>query len=45
MRLCGITDLMRDAHPGYVNTRDLDHLVPGPQDDLPSRRLLPESKL
>ncbi|ENH72339.1 Cytochrome b2, mitochondrial [Fusarium oxysporum f. sp. cubense race 1] len=45
MRLCGITDLMRDAHHGYVNTRDLDHLVPGPNDDLPSRRLLPKSRL
>ncbi|KAF4446084.1 putative CYB2-lactate dehydrogenase cytochrome b2 [Fusarium austroafricanum] len=45
MRLCGITDLMRDAHPGYVNTRDLDHLVSGAHDNLPSRRLLPESKL
>ncbi|KAH8665330.1 FMN-dependent dehydrogenase-domain-containing protein [Ilyonectria robusta] len=28
MRLCGITDLMRDAHPRYVNTKDIDHLVP-----------------
>ncbi|KAF4959171.1 hypothetical protein FGADI_1858 [Fusarium gaditjirri] len=45
MRLCGMADLMQDAHPGYVNTRDLDHLVPGPKDDLPSRHLLPESKL
>lgn len=45
MRLCGMTDLMRDAHPGYVNTRDLDHLVPGPKDCLPIRRRLPESKL
>ncbi|RKL43033.1 hypothetical protein BFJ72_g4446 [Fusarium proliferatum] len=45
MRLCGMTDLMRDAHPGYVNTKDLDHLVPGPKDHPPSRRPLPESKL
>lgn len=29
MRLCGITDLMRDAHPDYVNTAAIDHLVPG----------------
>ncbi|KAF7521541.1 hypothetical protein G7054_g12418 [Neopestalotiopsis clavispora] len=28
MRLCGITDLMRDASPDFVNTNDLDHLVP-----------------
>ena len=26
--LCGMTDLMRDASPKYVNTTDLDHLVP-----------------
>ncbi|KAF5981650.1 CYB2-lactate dehydrogenase cytochrome b2 [Fusarium coicis] len=41
MRLCGITDLMRDAHPGYVNTRDLDHLVPGPQDGLANSTVCP----
>ena len=29
MRLCGMTDLMRDAHPDYVNTSELDVLVPG----------------
>ncbi|KAJ9642674.1 hypothetical protein H2204_002322 [Knufia peltigerae] len=29
MRLCGMTDLMRDAHPDYVNTAAIDHLVPG----------------
>lgn len=28
MRLCGMTDLMRDAHPEYVNTAEIDHLVP-----------------
>ncbi|KAL9126058.1 MAG: hypothetical protein Q9217_004836 [Psora testacea] len=27
MRLCGITDLDQ-AHPGMVNTRDVDHMVP-----------------
>ncbi|KAF9888273.1 hypothetical protein FE257_008843 [Aspergillus nanangensis] len=27
MRLCGMADLMRDAHPGYTNTRQIDHLV------------------
>ncbi|KAH7165257.1 FMN-dependent dehydrogenase-domain-containing protein [Dactylonectria macrodidyma] len=32
MRLCGMTDLMRDAHPRYVNTRDIDHLVPNEED-------------
>lgn len=26
MRLCGITDIDQ-AHPGLVNTRDVDHLV------------------
>jgi len=30
MRLCGMADLMRDAHPDLVNTADIDHLVPGP---------------
>ncbi|KEF63562.1 uncharacterized protein A1O9_01540 [Exophiala aquamarina CBS 119918] len=28
MRLCGMTDLMRDAHPDFVNTGEIDHLVP-----------------
>ncbi len=28
MRLCGMTDLMRDAHPDYLNTAAIDHLVP-----------------
>jgi len=28
MRLCGMTNLMRDAHPDFVNTGDIDHLVP-----------------
>lgn len=28
MRLCGMTDLMRDAHPEFVNTAEIDHLVP-----------------
>ena len=27
MRLCGMTDLIRDADPDYVNTADIDHLV------------------
>lgn len=31
MRLCGLTDLMRDASPDFVNTADIDHLVPGPR--------------
>ncbi|KAL7909109.1 FMN-dependent dehydrogenase domain-containing protein [Trichoderma velutinum] len=29
MRLCGMTDLMRDAHPDFVNTSTLDLMVPG----------------
>jgi L-lactate dehydrogenase (cytochrome) len=29
MRLCGMTDLMRDAHPDLVNTSSLDFMVPG----------------
>jgi L-lactate dehydrogenase (cytochrome) len=28
MRLCGMTDLMKDAHPDLVNTLEVDHLVP-----------------
>jgi L-lactate dehydrogenase (cytochrome) len=28
MRLCGMTDLMRDAHPDFVNTSEVDYLVP-----------------
>ncbi|RMJ17581.1 hypothetical protein BHE90_015326 [Fusarium euwallaceae] len=28
MRLCGMTDLMRDAHPDLINTLEVDHLVP-----------------
>ncbi|KAH7130018.1 mitochondrial cytochrome b2-like protein [Dactylonectria estremocensis] len=27
MRLCGMTDLMADAHPDYVNTTNIDHCV------------------
>ncbi|KAH7013248.1 mitochondrial cytochrome b2-like protein [Ilyonectria destructans] len=27
MRLCGMTDLMKNAHPDYVNTADIDHYV------------------
>ncbi|KAH7161596.1 putative mitochondrial cytochrome b2 [Dactylonectria macrodidyma] len=27
MRLCGMTDLMEDAHPDYVNTTNIDHCV------------------
>ena len=27
MRMLGITDI-RDLHPGLLNTRDIDHLVP-----------------
>jgi L-lactate dehydrogenase (cytochrome) len=29
MRLCGMTDLMRDASPDYLNTAELDPLVFG----------------
>ncbi|KAL7810333.1 FMN-dependent dehydrogenase domain-containing protein [Trichoderma aethiopicum] len=29
MRLCGMADLMRDAHPDFVNTSSLDFMVPG----------------
>ncbi|KAJ4318360.1 hypothetical protein N0V84_006869 [Fusarium piperis] len=28
MRLCGMTDLMRDAHPDLINSLEVDHLVP-----------------
>ncbi|KAK1255406.1 hypothetical protein MKX08_009401 [Trichoderma sp. CBMAI-0020] len=28
MRLCGMTDLMKDAHPDLVNTSSLDFMVP-----------------
>ncbi|KAF7520539.1 hypothetical protein G7054_g12739 [Neopestalotiopsis clavispora] len=28
MRLCGITDLMRDASPEFVNTNELDRIIP-----------------
>ena len=27
MQLCGMTDLMRDASPQYINTGEIDHLV------------------
>ncbi|CAK7240715.1 MAG: hypothetical protein STHCBS139747_002162 [Sporothrix thermara] len=30
MQLCGLTNLMRDASPEYVNTGDIDHMVAGP---------------
>ncbi|CAI6095024.1 unnamed protein product [Clonostachys chloroleuca] len=28
MRLCGMTDLMRDAHPRFINTNRVDQLIP-----------------
>ena len=31
MRLCGITDI-DEAHPGLVNTQDIDHLVANGED-------------
>ncbi|KAJ3546810.1 hypothetical protein NM208_g1820 [Fusarium decemcellulare] len=31
MRLCGMTDLTRDAHPDLLNTLEVDHLVPTDQ--------------
>ncbi|KAK0383892.1 hypothetical protein NLU13_7984 [Sarocladium strictum] len=34
MQLCGMTQLMREASPNYINTRDIDHLVPGMQTPL-----------
>lgn len=30
MQLIGMTDLMRDAGPIYLNTSSLDHLLPAP---------------
>lgn len=27
MRLCGMTDIVNDPSPKYINTRDLDYLV------------------
>jgi L-lactate dehydrogenase (cytochrome) len=43
MRLCGITDIDQ-AHPGLVNTRDVDHLVLS-QKPHPYIRWQPKTKL
>jgi L-lactate dehydrogenase (cytochrome) len=43
MRLCGITDIDQ-AHPGLVNTRAVDHLVPSEQPH-PYIRWQPKLKL
>ena len=43
MRLCGITDI-EQAHPGLVNTNDLDHLVPTGEEH-PWVRWRPKAKI
>ena len=31
MRLCGMTDLTQDPNPDYINTADVDYMIPGPR--------------
>ncbi|KAK5049908.1 hypothetical protein LTR84_004027 [Exophiala bonariae] len=45
MRLCGMTDLMRDAHPDYVNTAEIDHLVPSLKHPYARKTVKRDSKL
>ncbi|EOA88611.1 uncharacterized protein SETTUDRAFT_107174 [Exserohilum turcica Et28A] len=44
MRLCGLTDI-NQAHPGLVNTRDIDHLVASGLDEHPYIRWKPKAML
>ncbi|EUC29216.1 hypothetical protein COCCADRAFT_40371 [Bipolaris zeicola 26-R-13] len=44
MRLCGLTDV-NQAHPGLVNTRDIDHLVASHLDEHPYIRWKPKAAL
>lgn len=44
MRLVGITDVAQ-AHPGLVNTLDVDHLIPTSEEHSYARRWRPLSKL
>lgn len=39
MRLCGMTDVVKDPSLKYINTRDLDHLVQNADDDKPLAKL------
>lgn len=32
MQMLGVTDIAQ-LHPGLINTRDIDHLVPGVEED------------
>ena len=44
MRLCGITSLDQ-AHPGLLNTQDIDHLVPTTWKDHPYITWKPKSRM
>lgn len=44
MRLCGITDI-NQAHPGLVNTRDIDHMVMEKENEHPYIRWKPKAML
>lgn len=44
MRLCGLTDI-NQAHPGLVNTREIDHLVESRLDQHPYIRWKPKAVL
>ncbi|KAJ5191452.1 FMN-dependent dehydrogenase-domain-containing protein, partial [Penicillium cinerascens] len=45
MQLVGMTDLMRDAGPTYLNTSGVDHLLPANHDELARRHAIRAAKL
>ncbi|RDW73535.1 putative L-lactate dehydrogenase-1 [Coleophoma cylindrospora] len=44
MRLCGITDLSQ-VHPGLLNTRAVDHLIPDLSDEHPYAKWRPKARI
>jgi len=44
MRMIGLTDV-RQAHPGYLNTGDVDHLVPRHMEEHPWAKWKPKARI
>lgn len=44
MRMMGITDLSQ-VHPGMLNTRAVDHLIPGREEDHPYAKWRPKARI
>lgn len=41
MQLCGLANLMQDSNPEFVNTGDIDHMVPGLRHPYAKKPVLP----